>query len=118
VIASTQYRRVTRDGSISVEQAASRKWDVVVAGSSFASMFFVYALPTKLDVLIVEKEDPDHQDLIRNGDEPPERISQTTPRLSRSNGPPPRCSAAIRTVGGARRRASIRMTSQQKPCSG
>jgi choline dehydrogenase-like flavoprotein len=64
--------------SISIAQAASRKWDVVVAGSSFASMFFVHALPTKFDVLIVEKgRIRDHQDLLRNGEEPFEHISQT-----------------------------------------
>ena len=53
--------------SISIDQARSRKWDVVVAGSSFASMFFVYALPAKLDVLIIEKgRIRDHQDLIED----------------------------------------------------
>lgn len=64
--------------SISIEQAVSRRWDVVVAGSSFASMFFLYGLPTTLNVLIVEKgRIRQHQDLLRNGGEPPERISQT-----------------------------------------
>jgi choline dehydrogenase-like flavoprotein len=64
--------------SIPIQQATSRSWDVVVAGSSFASMFFVYALPTTLDVLIIEKgRIRDHQDLLRNGEEPPEPIAQT-----------------------------------------
>jgi choline dehydrogenase-like flavoprotein len=64
--------------ALSIDQARSRKWDVVVAGSSFASMFFVYALPTTLNVLIIEKgRIRDHQDLIRHGDEAPEKLSQT-----------------------------------------
>lgn len=40
---------------ISVEDAASQPWDVIVAGSSFAAMFFVNALPPDLRVLVVEK---------------------------------------------------------------
>ena len=34
--------------SVSLEEAAARHWDVVVAGTSFASMFFVRALPRDL----------------------------------------------------------------------
>jgi choline dehydrogenase-like flavoprotein len=40
---------------ITLEDAQSRQWDVVVAGSSFAAMFFVHGLPKNLSVLVVEK---------------------------------------------------------------
>jgi choline dehydrogenase-like flavoprotein len=40
---------------LSLAEAASRNWDVVVAGTSFASMFFGHALPRGLSVLFVEK---------------------------------------------------------------
>lgn len=42
---------------ISVEDAKARHWDVVIAGSSFASMFFLFGLPPDLSVLVVEKGD-------------------------------------------------------------
>lgn len=40
---------------ISLEEARSRNWDMVIAGSSFASMFFLYGLPRDMSVLIVER---------------------------------------------------------------
>lgn len=40
---------------IELAEVASREWDVVVVGSSFAAMFFAHALPLDLDVLVVEK---------------------------------------------------------------
>ncbi len=36
------------------EQALDRDWDLIIAGSSFASMFFINGLPDDLNVLIVE----------------------------------------------------------------
>ncbi len=40
---------------IDLKSAAATQWDVVIAGSSFASMFFLLGLPRDLRVLIVEK---------------------------------------------------------------
>lgn len=40
---------------IDLDAARRRHWDVIVAGSSFASMFFVLGLPRHLSVLVVEK---------------------------------------------------------------
>lgn len=40
---------------IDLKSAAATRWDVVIAGSSFASMFFLLGLPRDLRVLIVEK---------------------------------------------------------------
>ncbi|MBO9401198.1 GMC family oxidoreductase [Shimia sp. R9_3] len=40
---------------IEIADAASRSWDMIIVGSSFASMFFLRALPSNLRVLIVEK---------------------------------------------------------------
>ena len=40
---------------IGIAEVASREWDVVLVGSSFAAMFFARALPPDLDILIVEK---------------------------------------------------------------
>lgn len=38
-----------------VEQAATENWDVIIAGSSFAAMFFLHGLPSSTRVLIVER---------------------------------------------------------------
>lgn len=40
---------------ISLKAASERSWDVILAGSSFASMFFLRGLPRGLSVLILEK---------------------------------------------------------------
>ncbi len=40
---------------ISLDDARNRKWDIVIAGSSLAAMFFLYGLPRNLSVLVVEK---------------------------------------------------------------
>jgi len=40
---------------ITREEAATRRWDVIIAGSSFAAMFFLRGLPQGLSVLVVEK---------------------------------------------------------------
>lgn len=40
---------------IDIREATSRQWDVVIAGSSFAAMFFLKGLPPGLSVLVVEK---------------------------------------------------------------
>ncbi len=40
---------------ISLAEASAREWDVILAGTSFASMFFGHGLPDGLDVLFVEK---------------------------------------------------------------
>jgi len=40
---------------LSIEDAAARHWDVVIAGSSFAAMFFLHGLPAGLSVLVIEK---------------------------------------------------------------
>ncbi len=40
---------------IDFASASASDWDVVIAGSSFAAMFFLYGLPQGLRVLVVEK---------------------------------------------------------------
>ena len=40
---------------ISAEDAQNRQWDVIIAGTSFAAMFFLRALPAGLSILLVEK---------------------------------------------------------------
>lgn len=53
--------------AVSLSDAAARRWDVVIAGSSFAGMFFLRALPPGLSVLVVEKGAvQDHAALIAN----------------------------------------------------
>ncbi len=53
---------------LSLEEASSREWDVVIAGSSFAAMFFGCGLPDELDVLYVEKgADYSHNDQLERG---------------------------------------------------
>ncbi len=53
---------------ISLDEAISRDWDVVLAGTSFASMFFACRLPRELNVLFVEKgKDYTHSDQIEKG---------------------------------------------------
>ena len=41
--------------TITAERAAADQWDVVIAGSSFAAMFFLAGLPRDARVLVVEK---------------------------------------------------------------
>ena len=51
-----------------IDKAQRRDWDVIVAGSSFASMFFIKYLPPSLSVLVVEKgHTQPHSDQIENG---------------------------------------------------
>lgn len=40
---------------VSLAEAGAREWDVIIAGTSIASMFFGHGLPKGLDVLFVEK---------------------------------------------------------------
>lgn len=42
------------------------RWDVVVAGSSFASMFFILALPRNLRILVLEKGARERHEDMRN----------------------------------------------------
>lgn len=57
--------------------AAGRRWDVILVGSSFASLFFAHALPDDLDILIVEKGAfQSHDRFIRNGWGTREQITQ------------------------------------------
>lgn len=42
---------------VSVQEASAATWDVVLVGSSFASMFFLRGLPPELSVLIIERGD-------------------------------------------------------------
>ncbi|WP_425051810.1 GMC oxidoreductase [Psychromarinibacter sp. S121] len=41
--------------TITAEQAAAERWDVLIAGSSFAAMFFLAGLPADARVLVVER---------------------------------------------------------------
>ncbi len=62
---------------ISLQRARERTWDVIVAGSSFASMFFVAGLPRQLSVLFIEKGRlQSHDDQLSNGLQGREKISQ------------------------------------------
>lgn len=50
---------------VSIQEAAAATWDIVLVGSSFASMFFLRGLPPELSVLIVERGDlVPHADLL------------------------------------------------------
>lgn len=40
---------------ISLQDARATQWDVVIVGSSFAAIFFLYGLPAGLSVLVVEQ---------------------------------------------------------------
>lgn len=40
---------------LDLDAARSQKWDVIIAGTSFAAMFFARSLPENLNVLFVEK---------------------------------------------------------------
>ncbi|WP_170409134.1 GMC oxidoreductase [Ruegeria atlantica] len=53
---------------VSLDEASSREWDVIIAGTSFSAMFFGHGLPPDLNVLFVEKgvEYP-HSDQLENG---------------------------------------------------
>jgi choline dehydrogenase-like flavoprotein len=51
-----------------LDDAAGQSWDVIIAGSSFAAMFFLLGLPPGLKVLVVEKGPlRDHEDVLKNG---------------------------------------------------
>ena len=53
---------------ISLEDAQAANWDVIVAGSSFAAMFFAHGLPEGLSVLVVEKGAfESHEDIVAQG---------------------------------------------------
>lgn len=53
---------------IDAEAAAARGWDVVIAGSSFAAMFFLMGLPQGLSVLVIEKGPVQpHEDQLARG---------------------------------------------------
>ncbi len=41
--------------AVSIDDAAARQWDMIIAGSSFSAMFFLRGLPPGLDVLVIEK---------------------------------------------------------------
>jgi len=63
---------------ITAADATGETWDVVIAGSSFAAMFFLYGLDPSLRVLIVEKGTfRDHAAQIRDGQFEKETFSQT-----------------------------------------
>ncbi|WP_282118810.1 GMC oxidoreductase [Ruegeria atlantica] len=53
---------------VSIDEASSREWDVVIAGTSFSAMFFGHGLSPDLNVLFVEKgtEYP-HSDQLESG---------------------------------------------------
>ena len=62
---------------VDLDEAAGRKWDVIVAGTSFAAMFFSKALPAGLDVLFIEKGAiQPHQDQLARGTRYIEEIDQ------------------------------------------
>jgi choline dehydrogenase-like flavoprotein len=62
---------------IDAEAARRRRWDVIIAGSSFAAMFFARGLPDGLSVLFVEKgRVQPHDDLLRNGFDAADPITQ------------------------------------------
>lgn len=61
---------------IGLHEAAARRWDVVIAGTSFAAMFFALGLKPGLSVLFVEKGVIEsHADQIAGNSSPPERIA-------------------------------------------
>lgn len=53
---------------VSLAEASAREWDVILAGTSIASMFFGKGMPAGLDVLFVEKGgDYPHAEQIASG---------------------------------------------------
>jgi choline dehydrogenase-like flavoprotein len=58
-----------------LETAKRHTWDVILVGSSFASMFFLRGLPDHLRVLVIEKGKL-RQPGVKMGPSPPERFSQ------------------------------------------
>lgn len=63
--------------AITLPEAKARHWDVVIAGSSFAAMFFARALPAGLSVLIVEKGGvQDHDAQLERGTDGRETFRQ------------------------------------------
>lgn len=62
---------------IDLDAARAQKWDVIIAGTSFAAMFFARALPKSLSVLFLEKGGVQtHDDQVLNGIEGQESIDQ------------------------------------------
>ncbi|MBR9864978.1 MAG: GMC family oxidoreductase [Rhodobacteraceae bacterium] len=52
---------------MTLSQAKAQTWDVIIAGSSFAAMFFLRGLPENLRVLVVEKGTiQPHADQLKN----------------------------------------------------
>ncbi len=71
---------------VSLDEASSRDWDIVVVGTSFASMFFGYRLPRDLNVLFVEKgEEYPHADQVTSGWAVREKFSQRNTSGVRKN---------------------------------
>lgn len=64
---------------ITLDQARAQSWDVIIAGSSFAAMFFLRGLPDGLRVLVVEKGPlrTHEQDLENGTDRDLEAFAQT-----------------------------------------
>lgn len=53
---------------VDLDAALAEKWDVIIAGTSFAAMFFSRALPNNLKILFVEKGTVQvHDDQLRSG---------------------------------------------------
>lgn len=62
---------------IDIASARGRRWDVILAGSSFASMFFLKTLPAGTSVLVVEKGvEHAHSEIIAGGLPQNDRYSQ------------------------------------------
>ena len=54
--------------NITLDQAKSRTWDIVIVGSSFASMFFLRELKKSYSILVIEKGDvTSHEDQLTRG---------------------------------------------------
>lgn len=80
---------------INLAAARDGDWDVIVAGSSFAAMFFVMGLPETARVLVVEKGQlQTHDDQIANG------FAQTEAFSSENSSGRPKDWVAHTMVGG------------------
>tara|TARA_R110000868_G_scaffold167895_10_gene402432 strand:- start:2100 stop:3506 length:1407 start_codon:yes stop_codon:yes gene_type:complete len=67
--------------TVTLDQAADRTWDVIIAGSSFASMFFLRELSKSLSVLVIEKGDViDHATQLAKG-----RVEETFSQTNHSD---------------------------------
>ncbi len=54
--------------TITIDQAAADRWDVVIAGSSFSAMFFLRGLRPDLRVLVIERGGlRSHAQILRDG---------------------------------------------------